>query len=97
MKQSVLRLGTIEPSESKTVSFEASVDQNSLVKNYGVDSEIRYIDEDNNTAFSENLKVSVPLEPAPDKTGVGTLALGGVIIVGIYMIIKLILNIEKYK
>lgn len=97
VKQSVLRLGTIEPGESKTVSFEASVDQNSLVKNYGVDSEIKYIDEDNNTAFSKNLKVSVPLEPAPDKTGTGTLALGGVIIIGIYMIIKLILNSKKYK
>lgn len=97
VKQSVLRLGTIEPGESKTVSFEASVDQNSLVKNYGIDSEIKYIDEDNNTAFSKNLKVSVPLEPAPDKTGVGTLALGGVIVLGIYLIIKLILNIEKYK
>ncbi len=97
VEQSVLRLGAIEPGESKTVSFEASVDQNSLTKNYGVDSEIKYIDKDGNTAFSENLKVSVPLEPAPDKTGIGTLAFGGVIVLGIYMIIKLILNIEKYK
>lgn len=97
VEQSVLRLGTVEPGESKTVSFKATVDRNSLVKDYGVDSEIKYIDENGNTAFSENLKVTVPLEPAPDKLGSGTLALGGVVVLGIFMIIKLILNIEKYK
>ena len=97
VEQSVLRLGTVGPGESKTVSFKATTDVNSLVKDYGVDSEIKYIDENGNTAFSENLKVTVPLEPAPDKLGVGTLALGGVVVLGIFMIIKLILNIEKYK
>ncbi|MDO9518550.1 MAG: hypothetical protein Q7J10_10970 [Methanosarcinaceae archaeon] len=97
VEQGVLRLGTVEPGESKTVSFKATADRNSLVKDYGVDSEIKYIDENGNTAFSENMKISVPLEPAPDKLGVGTLALGGVIVLGIFMIIKLILNIEKYK
>ena len=93
----VLRLGTIEPGESVTTSFEASADADSLVKDYGVDSEIKYIDEDGNTAFSENLKVNVPLEAAQEKIGAGTWALGGVIVLGIYLIIKLILNIEKYK
>jgi hypothetical protein len=97
IEQRVLRLGTIEPGESKTVSFEATADRNTLVKEYGIDSEIKYIDENDNTAFSENLKISVPLDPAPDKIGAGTWALGGVIILGIYMIIKFILNIEKYK
>lgn len=97
IEQSVLRLGTVEPGESKTVSFKATADRNSLVKDYGVDSEIKYIDENGNTAFSENLKVTVPLEPAPDKPGAGTWALGGVVVLGIYMIIKLILNIEMYK
>jgi hypothetical protein len=97
IEQPVLRLGTIEPGESKTVSFEATADRNTLVKEYGIDSEIKYIDENDNTAFSENLKISVPLDPAPDKIGAGTWALGGVIILGIYMIIKFILNIEKYK
>ncbi len=97
IEQSVLRLGTVEPGESKTVSFKATADRNSLVKDYGVDSEIKYIDENGNTAFSENLKVTVPLEPAPDKPGAGTWALGGIVVLGIYMIIKLILNIEMYK
>ncbi|MBW6470917.1 MAG: hypothetical protein K0A90_06825 [Methanosarcinaceae archaeon] len=97
VEQSVLRLGTVEPGESKTVSFKATADRNSLVKDYGVDSEIKYIDENGNTAFSENMKISVPLEPAPDKIGAGTWALGGIIILGIFMIIKFILNIEKYK
>ena len=97
IEQSVLRLGTVEPGESKTVSFKATADRNSLVKDYGVDSEIKYIDENGNTAFSENLKVTVPLKPSPDKLGAGTMALGGVFVLGIFMIIKLILNIEKYK
>jgi len=97
VEQSVLRLGTIEPGESDTVSFKASADRSSLVKDYGVDSEIKYIDENGNTAFSENLKVTVPLEPSPDKLGAGTMALGGVFVLGIFMIIKFILNIEKYK
>jgi hypothetical protein len=79
------------------VSFKATADRNSLVKDYGVDSEIKYIDENGNTAFSENLKVTVPLKPSPDKLGAGTMALGGVFVLGIFMIIKLILNIEKYK
>ena len=97
VEQGVLRLGTVEPGESKTVSFKATADQNSLVKDYGVDSEIKYIDENGNTAFSENMKVTVPLEPAPDKPGAGTWALAGVAVLGIFMIIKMVLNIEKYK
>ncbi len=97
IEQSVLRLGTIKPGESETVSFKASADRNSLVKDYGVDSEIKYIDENGNTAFSENLKVTVPLEPSPDKLGAGTMALVGVVVLGIFMIIKLILNIDKYR
>lgn len=97
VEQSVLRLGTIEPGESKTVSFKATADRNSLVKDYGVDSEIKYIDENGNTAFSENLKVTVPLEPAPDKLGAGTWALVGIVMLGIFIVIKLILNIEMYK
>ena len=97
VEQSVLRLGTIEPGESKTVSFKVTADRNSLVKDYGVDSEIKYIDENGNTAFSENLKITVPLEPAPDKLGAGTWALVGIVMLGIFIVIKLILNIEMYK
>lgn len=97
VEQSVLRLGTIEPGESKTVSFKVTADRNSLVKDYGVDSEIKYIDENGNTAFSENLKVTVPLEPAPDKLGAGTWALVGIVMLGIFIVIKFILNIEMYK
>ncbi len=97
VEQSVLRLGTIEPGESKTVSFKVTADRNSLVKDYGVDSEIKYIDENGNTAFSENLKITVPLEPAPDKLGAGTWALVGIVMLGIFIVIKFILNIEMYK
>jgi hypothetical protein len=57
--KSIARLGTIGPGESQTASFEISADPGAVVKNYGIDSEIKYVDNDGKTRFSENMKVYV--------------------------------------
>lgn len=65
-EDSVVRLGTMEPGESRTVSFVIQTDRLALVKDYGIDSEIKYLDDDEEYAISRNMKVEVPMH-APEK------------------------------
>ncbi len=52
-------IGDLKPGESKTVSFVVSVDRTATIKEYGLDSEIRYRDALDNTYISDTMKVSV--------------------------------------
>ncbi len=52
-------IGDLKPGESRTVSYVMSVDRSATIKEYGLDSEIRYRDELDNTYISDTMKVKV--------------------------------------
>jgi hypothetical protein len=52
-------LGDLKPGESIVASYEVSVDRSATIKEYGLDSEIRYRDALDNTYISDTMKVKV--------------------------------------
>lgn len=52
-------LGTIESGDTATASFYVSASRDAIVKAYSSDSEIKYLDHDNDTIISDNMKVSI--------------------------------------
>jgi hypothetical protein len=52
-------LGTFAPGETKEASFEVSVDSEATVKEYGLDSEVRFRDALDNSIISDTIKVRV--------------------------------------
>lgn len=52
-------IGDLKSGESKTVSFVVSVDRTATIKEYGLDSEIRYRDALDNTYISDTIKVKI--------------------------------------
>jgi hypothetical protein len=52
-------IGDLKPGESKAVSFIISVDRTATLKEYGLDSEIRYRDALDNTYISDPMKVRI--------------------------------------
>ncbi|WP_407282600.1 hypothetical protein V7O61_04550 [Methanolobus sp. WCC1] len=86
--KSMKSIGTVLPGESRTVSFDISSDFMAVEKNYGIDSEIKYIDEDGETAFSENMKINVDLKQPENQLNITGLAIAGLVIMGIVLIIK---------
>jgi len=87
-RNTILRLGTISQGESRVASLEISVDPEALVKNYSIDSEIKYIDDDGETRLSDNMKVDVPVEQAESK-------ISKILIIGILLALSLIYMILK--
>ena len=57
-------LGTLTPGESREADFVVSVDKAATVKEYGLDSEVRYRDALDNTVISNPMKVRVQVIPA---------------------------------
>ena len=55
-------LGDLAPGETATARFEVSIDADATLKNYGIDSEIRYRDDLDNSKISDTMKVQVTLE-----------------------------------
>ena len=55
-------LGDLAPGETATARFEVSIDADATLKNYGIDSEIRYRDDLDNSKISDTMKVQVVLE-----------------------------------
>ncbi len=94
---STVRLGTVGPGESQTASFEISAVSDAVVKNYGIDSEVRYIDNDGKTRFSENMKVYMPIEKSESKFS--TTMIVGILLalILIYQIVKVLRNRKKYS
>jgi hypothetical protein len=95
--KSSVRLGDIGPGESQTASFEISGDSGAIDKKYSIDSEVKYIDTDGKTKFSENMKVSMPLEKSESK--VSTTMIVGILLalIIIYQIVKMLRNRRKYN
>jgi len=55
-------LGDLAPGETATARFEVNVDGAGIAKEYGIDSEIRYRDNLDNSKISDSMKVRVALE-----------------------------------
>ncbi len=55
-------LGDLAPGESATARFEVNADGAGTLKEYGIDSEIRYRDNLDNSKISDTMKVRVALE-----------------------------------
>lgn len=95
--KSTVNLGTIGPGESQKASFEITAAPDAVVKNYSIDSEVRYIDNDGETQFSENMKVYMPIEKSESKFS--TTAIVGILLalILIYQVIKVLRNRKKYS
>jgi hypothetical protein len=52
-------LGDLKPGESAVALYEVSVDRSATIKEYGLDSEIRYRDALDNTYISDTMKVKI--------------------------------------
>jgi hypothetical protein len=63
-------IGDLKPGESRTVSYVMSVDRSATIKGYGLDSEIRYRDELDNTYISDTMKVKVNVSAPAGATAI---------------------------
>jgi hypothetical protein len=63
-------LGDLKPGESAVASYEMSVDRSATVKEYGLDSEIRYRDALDNTYISDTMKVKINVNSPAGMTAV---------------------------
>ena len=97
IEQSVVRLGTMAPGESQTARFNILADSNAVIKTYGIDSEIKYYDEQGEITLSDNLEVSVPLREAEEKIGVVMLSVFGVMVLLLYLVVNVLRNLKKYE
>ncbi|WP_406658134.1 hypothetical protein V7O62_06190 [Methanolobus sp. ZRKC2] len=93
----IQRLGTIMPGESKTASFVLSSEGQAVEKTYGIDSEIKYLDEDEEIAYSDNMKVNIELESSGRELNISLLALLGILAISAVIIIKSFKNQKSKK
>jgi hypothetical protein len=63
-------LGDLKPGESAVASYEVSVDRSATIKEYGLDSEIRYRDALDNTYISDTMKVKINVSSPAGMTAV---------------------------
>ncbi len=96
-ERSTIYLGTMQPGEERTVTFDVLAQSDAVGKGYNINSEIRYLDTDNELRFSDDLKIGIEVEPAGKRISPGLLALIGIIILVIYLIFSVIKNIDHYK
>lgn len=57
-------LGDIAPGEIKTASFLITIDKSATIKDYGIDSEVRYLDAFDNQLISDPIKVDLTVAEA---------------------------------
>jgi hypothetical protein len=88
-EKSIVRLGDIGPGEEKTASFEIKADQDAIVKKYGINSEIKYVNDDGDTIFSESMKVDLPLESTEKKFSTTGIAIILIIVIALYQIVNM--------
>jgi hypothetical protein len=66
----IFRLGDLQPGESAIAMFGLTADRAATIKEYGLDSEIRYRDAINNSYVSDTLEVTVNVEEANGFTSI---------------------------
>jgi len=73
-------IGTMNPGESKTVTFRLDVDSDATPKDYGINSEIKYTDVRGDTVISESMKIPVVVNAASQSMMLPAIA--GLIVIG---------------
>ncbi len=86
-------LGDMAPGETRTGRFEVSVDPKATVKDYALDSEIRYRDALDNDQVSDRFKVPVRVVPLSGVVAVLTnpaviVLIAVIAIIGVYFVMK---------
>lgn len=95
--KSTVRLGSIDPGESQTASFDISADSGSVVKNYSIDSEIKYTNDKRETELSDNIKVNVPMEKTESSISMTTIIIIAMALIFVYQAAKALRNRKKYS
>jgi hypothetical protein len=91
-------IGDLKPGESRTVSFVISIDRTATIKEYGLDSEIRYRDALDNTYISDTMKVKVDVKsPAGITTILSNPIYLSIVVAAIIGIIYLVYHYRKKK
>jgi len=89
-EDSVVRLGNIEPGESRIASFVIKADRLALIKDYVVDSEIKYLDEDGEYVISRNMKIEVSMHAPEKKASMTKVSLVAIALVVLSMFVNYI-------
>jgi hypothetical protein len=92
----VAYLGDIKPGASAIASYEMSIDRTATIKEYGLDSEIRYRDALDNTYISDTMKVKINVVQT---TGLAAILSNpvyiAIIIAGIIGVVYLVIHFRK--
>jgi hypothetical protein len=89
-------LGDLRPGGSAVASYEVSVDRSATIKEYGLDSEIRYRDALDNTYISDTMKVKINVTSSSGMTAVlSNPVYLSIIVAGIIGIIYLVYRYRK--
>lgn len=78
-------LGTMAPGETKTASFLVTADSSATIKNYGIDTEVRYRDTLDNQVISDPMKLNV--EVIKSKGGLSILTDNPVLLAALAVIV----------
>jgi hypothetical protein len=87
-EKSIVRLEDIGAGENRTARFEIAASKDATVKNYGINSEIKYVDEDGETSFSDSLKVHLPLAATEKKISTTGIAIVLIVLIALYQIVN---------
>lgn len=91
-------LGDLQPGDSRTVSYVMSVDRSATIKEYGLDSEIRYRDQLDNTYISDTMKVKVNVTAPAGATAILSNPIYLSIIVAVIIgVLYLVYHLRKKK
>jgi len=91
-------LGDLRQGESVVASYEVSVDRSATIKEYGLDSEIRYRDALGNTYISDTMKVNVNVKPLGGLAAVFSNPVYlSIIVAGIIGIVYLVYHYRKKR
>ncbi|MDK2974021.1 MAG: hypothetical protein PWP08_392 [Methanofollis sp.] len=75
-------LGDLAPGETAVARYTVTIDSEATIKQYGLDSEIRYRDALDNSQISDTMKLTVNIEEAESITGLIVLAVVVIVLIG---------------
>ncbi|WP_250868503.1 COG1361 S-layer family protein [Methanococcoides seepicolus] len=95
--RSVVDLGNVAPGEGKTVSFNVASEISAVEKIYGIDSEVKYRNDDGEIEFSDNIFVEVPIRSRESSISITLVAFVGILLLVIYMGYNTLRKAKKAK
>lgn len=89
-----LTLGTLEPGDMRTVSFEMAAASDAIVKDHALSGEVKYIDENGETSLSDPLVIKIPLKEPEATLPMKLLLNGSIALVILYMVARYVRKIN---